>query len=342
MPQRQPLIVTLGKALTYGVRGGRDPDMPPIAPRLVSAKHGPLTRPAPLVGMPSSQVRPLAQGPLSLVKGSRASGSADEVLVIALAALTYEKRCGGDDGHGRSLEDLMQAVEGFSHGYVEGNVWRTPLFWTGKDEWIVAYLKGICRVSANEVASTLSVARSGGERARRRPVRQHPRARARVGEEISRAAKRLRKEQSVTAGLHARMGSFFSPGPGGRRRYIGDVEGSIPLPGPPRWGSRPPRALRGIGLERSRPARAVRRKRAVAAVVAAAATSPTDDARGDALICPTSLCAAHAASSRASFVSISPVFCSPRARPARALCCGRGARPIARSLDRAHAVWRWR
>jgi len=53
---------------------------------------------------------------------------------------------------------LMQAVEGFSHGYVEGNAWRTPLSWTGKDQWIVAYLKEICRVSANEVANTLSAA----------------------------------------------------------------------------------------------------------------------------------------------------------------------------------------
>ena len=66
--------------------------------------------------MASSQVRPLAQGPPSFVKGSRASGSADEVLVIALAALTYDKRCGGDDGHGRSLEDLMVAVETASTG----------------------------------------------------------------------------------------------------------------------------------------------------------------------------------------------------------------------------------
>ena len=108
--------------------------------------------------MPSSQVGPLAQGPTSLVKGSRASGSADEVLVIALAALAYDKRCGGEDQLGHSLEDLMQAVEGFSHGYVEGNAWRTPLSWTGKDKWIVAYLKEICRVSANEVANTLSAA----------------------------------------------------------------------------------------------------------------------------------------------------------------------------------------
>ena len=66
--------------------------------------------------MRSSQVGPLAQGPTSLVKGSRASGSADEVLVIALTALTYDKRCGGAVEHGRSLEDVMQAVEGFSHG----------------------------------------------------------------------------------------------------------------------------------------------------------------------------------------------------------------------------------
>ena len=108
--------------------------------------------------MPSSQVGPLAQGPTSLIKGSRASGSADEVLVIALAALTFDTRCDGADGNGRSLEDLMQAVEGFSHGYVEGNAWRTPLSWTGKDKWIVAYLKEICRVTANEVANTLSAA----------------------------------------------------------------------------------------------------------------------------------------------------------------------------------------
>ena len=61
----------------------------PRLPRVLRApKHGPLTLPAPLVGMPSSQVWPLAQGPPSLVKGSRASDSDDEVLVIALAALT--------------------------------------------------------------------------------------------------------------------------------------------------------------------------------------------------------------------------------------------------------------
>ena len=76
--------------------------------------------------MPSSQVQPLPQGPPSLVEGSRAEGSAGEVLIIALAALTYGKLCGGEDEHGRSLKDVMQAVEGFSHGYVEGNVWRTP------------------------------------------------------------------------------------------------------------------------------------------------------------------------------------------------------------------------
>ena len=66
--------------------------------------------------MPSSQVGPPAQGPTSLVKGSYASGSAGEVLVIALAALTYARHCGGADEHGHSLEDLVQAVEGFSHG----------------------------------------------------------------------------------------------------------------------------------------------------------------------------------------------------------------------------------
>ena len=120
-----------------------------------------------------------------------------------------------------------------------------------------------------------------------------------------------------------RAWGHFSPGPGGRRRYIGDVEGSIPLPGPPRWGSRPLRALRGIGLGLSRPARAVRRKRAVAAAAAEAAAAPTDDARGGALARPTSLCAAHAASSRALFVSISP--------PSRA------RRSLAWSHSRSHA-----
>ena len=35
-------------------------------------------------------------------------------------------------------------------------------------------------------------------------------------------------------------------------------------------------------------------------------------------------------------------FRPPRVRPARARCCGGGARSIARSLDRAHTVWRWR
>ena len=76
--------------------------------------------------MPYSQVQPLAQGPPSLIKGSRAEGSADEVLAIALAALTYSKLCGGEYEHGRLLEGSMRAVEGFSCGYVEGNVWITP------------------------------------------------------------------------------------------------------------------------------------------------------------------------------------------------------------------------
>ena len=48
VPQRQPLIATLGKALAYGVRGGRDPDMPPTPPRLASANnHADTTPPAP-------------------------------------------------------------------------------------------------------------------------------------------------------------------------------------------------------------------------------------------------------------------------------------------------------
>ena len=49
-------------------------------------------------------------------------------------------------------------MEGLSHGYVEGNAWRTPLSWTGKGKWILAYLKDICRVSAKVVANTLSAA----------------------------------------------------------------------------------------------------------------------------------------------------------------------------------------
>jgi len=160
--------------LTYS-GGGAIPMFPRLPRVLRACITATLPRPAPLVGMRSSQVGPLAQGPTSLVKGSRASGSADEVLVIALAALTYDKRCGGADGNGRSLENLMQAVEGFSHGYVEGNAWRTPLSWTGKDKWIVAYLKEICRVSANEVANTLSVAFGGYARHYRSlpPARTH-------------------------------------------------------------------------------------------------------------------------------------------------------------------------
>ena len=75
--------------------------------------------------MPSLQVQLLAQGSPSLIKGSRTEGSADEVLAIALAALTYSKLCGGEDEHGRSLEGVMQAMEGVSHGYVEGEAWHT-------------------------------------------------------------------------------------------------------------------------------------------------------------------------------------------------------------------------
>ena len=108
--------------------------------------------------MPSSQVGPLAQAPTSLVKGSRASGSADEVLIIALAALTYDMLCGGSDGNGRSLEDVMKAVEGCSVGYVEGSAWMTPEAWRRGDKWIVAYLKELCGVTAHEVANTLPVA----------------------------------------------------------------------------------------------------------------------------------------------------------------------------------------
>ena len=57
--------------------------------------------------MPSSQVQPLLQGPPSLVEGSRAEGSTDEVLAIALAAIAFNKRCGGEDERGHSLDDLL-------------------------------------------------------------------------------------------------------------------------------------------------------------------------------------------------------------------------------------------
>ena len=67
--------------------------------------------------MVSSQVRAAPHGAVSLIKGSCPEGSADEVLAIALAALTYSKLCGGEDEHGRSIEGFMQAVEGFSRGY---------------------------------------------------------------------------------------------------------------------------------------------------------------------------------------------------------------------------------
>ena len=76
--------------------------------------------------MPSSQIQPLPQGPPSLVEGLRAEGSAGEVLAIALTALVYNTRCGGEDDHGRSLEDLMVAVETASTGHAAGAVWPTP------------------------------------------------------------------------------------------------------------------------------------------------------------------------------------------------------------------------
>ena len=108
--------------------------------------------------MVSSQVSAAAHGAVSLLKGSCPEGSADEVLAIALAALVYNKRCGGEDDHGRWLEDLMVAVETASTSYVAGGVWRTPPAWRGKDQWVVDYLKRLCSCSANEVANTLSVA----------------------------------------------------------------------------------------------------------------------------------------------------------------------------------------
>ena len=84
--------------------------------------------------MVSSQVSAAAHGAVSLLKGSCPEGSADDVLAIALAALVYNKRCGGEDDHGLWLEDLMVAVETASTSYVAGGVWRTPPAWRGKDQ----------------------------------------------------------------------------------------------------------------------------------------------------------------------------------------------------------------
>ena len=67
--------------------------------------------------MPSSQVQPPPQGPPSLVDGLHAEGSADEVLVIALAAIVYAKRCGGEDEHARAREEPVVAVGTVSTGY---------------------------------------------------------------------------------------------------------------------------------------------------------------------------------------------------------------------------------
>ena len=144
LPQRQLLIVTLGKVGTNGLRGGGDPDAPPIAPRLASAKnHTHTTARAPCANTIFTGPTTCTQGLPNLAKGSRASGSADEVLVIALAALTYDKRCGGKDEYGHSLEDVMVAVENVSTGYVEDNAWIPPEVWRRGDQWIAAYLKEI-------------------------------------------------------------------------------------------------------------------------------------------------------------------------------------------------------
>ena len=110
-----------------------------------------------------------ARRPTSLIKGSRDSGSADEVLVIALAALTYDMLCGGEDGNGRSLEVAMKAVEGFSHGYVEGSAWAPPEAWRRGDQWIVAYLKEYLPGDGERRREhALRRLRGGGRRARRR------------------------------------------------------------------------------------------------------------------------------------------------------------------------------
>ena len=150
--------------------GGGAIPMFPRLPRVLQARiTTSLPPPAPLVGMSSSQVQPLAQGPPSLVKGSRASGSVDEVLVIALAALRYDKRCGGDDGNGHSLEDFMQALEGFSH------VARRPHHGCRDTRGRRARRRGHephgDKRGRRAARRRAAVARSGGERARRRSVR---------------------------------------------------------------------------------------------------------------------------------------------------------------------------
>ena len=76
---------------------------------------------------------------MAITAANRKGSSADEVLAIALAALVYNTRCGGEDDHGRSLEDLMQAVETASTGYAAGAVWPTPPAWRGTDQWAVDY-----------------------------------------------------------------------------------------------------------------------------------------------------------------------------------------------------------
>ena len=88
--------------------------------------------------MAASQVRAAPHGAVSLIKVS-----CPEENAIALAALVYNTRCGGEDDHGRSLEDLMVAVETASTGYAAGAVWPTPPAWRGTDQWVVDYLKRI-------------------------------------------------------------------------------------------------------------------------------------------------------------------------------------------------------
>ena len=87
------------------------------------------------------------------------------MLAIALAALVYNTRCGGEDDHGRSLEDLMQAVETASTGYAAGAVWPTPPAWRGTDPWVVDYTPqryARARASACAHAHVGGVSRSPG------------------------------------------------------------------------------------------------------------------------------------------------------------------------------------
>ena len=107
--------------------------------------------------------------------------------------------------------------------------------------------------------------------------------------------------------ISSENGIVFSPGPGGRRQYIGDVEGSILLLGSQRWSSRGRHACCASSASGDPAlAHATRRTREVAAAAAAAAAASTDDARCDARAWLMPRHTARTTLSCASFASISP------------------------------------